>query len=97
MKLKWLGSVSENKASWTLIKYLIFVNHIENKVSRQVIACTTLTVLYSTALAKRESSKTENTWFESQVQNRNLSPSHERFADHEAMCISQDQSKNPSL
>lgn len=74
-----VGSVSENKALWTLIKYLVLVENKENKVSGQVIAPTTLTVLYSTALAKREFSKIENTWFESQLQNRNLSPSHRDF------------------
>lgn len=76
MKLKWLDSVPENKASWTLMKYLIFVENKENKVSGQVIAYTTLTVLYFTGLSERESSETENTWFESQLQNRNWSPSH---------------------
>lgn len=62
-----VGSVPENKALWTLIKYFVFVEKKENKVSGQVIAPTTLTVLYSTALARRESSKIENTWFESQL------------------------------
>lgn len=84
-----VGSVSENKALWTLINYLMLVENKENKVSGQVIAITTPTVLYSTVLAKVESPKTEKTWFEFQLQNRNLSPS-QSFAVHGAVGIPQD-------